>query len=71
MKSVIDGLIDAIDHELSMGPRRGESQEEFDARIEKMQSELYGEQCAEGDFGWESDWFASEMNDYDAWGNID
>ena len=55
MKSAIDGLIDAIDHELSMGPRHGESQEEFDARIERMQSELYGEQCAEADYGWEND----------------
>ena len=71
MKSAIDGLIDAIEYELSRGPRRGESQEEFDARIEKMQSELYDEQCAEADYGWENDWFASEMNDCDAWENLD
>ena len=63
MKSVIEGLIDAIEYELSNGPRPGESKEEFEARIEKLQSELYDEQCAEADYGWENEWFASEMND--------
>jgi len=71
MKSAVEGLIDYLDDVIKHGPQKGESQEEFNKRVEKIEAELYGEQCAEEDFGWEADWFASEMNDYDAWGNID
>ena len=71
MKSVVDGLMDYLDNVIKHGPQNGESQEEFNKRVERIEAELYDEQRAESDFGWESDWFASEMNDYDAWGNID